>query len=133
MSTTIDESQTVVTLINVFDVEPHKQDELVELLERAAGEVMQYLALLRQKGRSATPPAGAGDLLEAIDAVELRVEEAALRRCSEQRAEDGAGHVEVLVDVVGAKLDFEGCLLRVVANRRHHRGVHEGALHAGRA
>ena len=43
MSTTIDESRTAVTLINTFDVEPHKQDELVELLERAAVEVFQYL------------------------------------------------------------------------------------------
>ena len=43
MTTTIDERQTVVTLINVFEVEPQKQDELVELLERAAVEAMQYL------------------------------------------------------------------------------------------
>ncbi len=43
MSTTIDESQSVVTLINIFDVEPHLQDELIELLERANVEVMQYL------------------------------------------------------------------------------------------
>jgi len=43
MSTTIDERQTVVTIINVFEVEPQKQDELVELLERSAVEVMQYL------------------------------------------------------------------------------------------
>ena len=44
MPTTIVESQTVVTLINIFDVEPHRQGELVELLERAAVEVMQYLS-----------------------------------------------------------------------------------------
>ena len=43
MTTTIDENQSVVTLINVFDVEPLKQDELVELLEKDAVEVMQYL------------------------------------------------------------------------------------------
>jgi quinol monooxygenase YgiN len=43
MSTIINESETVVTFINVFDVEPHKQDDLIELLERAVVDVMQYL------------------------------------------------------------------------------------------
>ena len=43
MTTTIDESKTVVTLINVFEVELLKQDALVELLERATVEVTQYL------------------------------------------------------------------------------------------
>ncbi len=43
MSATIDEGPTVVTLIHVYDVEPHRQGELLELLERAVVDVMQNL------------------------------------------------------------------------------------------
>jgi quinol monooxygenase YgiN len=39
-TTTIDPSANVVTLINVFEVLPGKQDELVRLLEQATVEVM---------------------------------------------------------------------------------------------
>ena len=43
MPTTISESPSVVTLIDVFEATPHEQADLVELLERSAVEVMQYL------------------------------------------------------------------------------------------
>jgi len=43
MPTIIEESRSIVAVINVYEVEPHKQTELVELLERATVDVMQYL------------------------------------------------------------------------------------------
>jgi hypothetical protein len=43
MPTTIDPAQQVVTLINVFTVEPERQQELVDLLDRATDEVMRHL------------------------------------------------------------------------------------------
>jgi quinol monooxygenase YgiN len=43
MSTVIDEKQPVVTLINVFTVEPSKQAELVRLLDEATEQVMRQL------------------------------------------------------------------------------------------
>ena len=43
MSTVINESEAVVTVINVFHVEPHLQGDLIEQLERGNVEVMQYL------------------------------------------------------------------------------------------
>ena len=43
MSTTISPDQDVMTLVNVFTVEPHRQQELVDLLVRATDEVMQHL------------------------------------------------------------------------------------------
>jgi quinol monooxygenase YgiN len=42
-TTTISAEADVITLINVFEVEPEKQDELVRLLERATVEVMMHL------------------------------------------------------------------------------------------
>jgi quinol monooxygenase YgiN len=41
--TTIDEGQPVVTLINIFEVEPADQQQLIQLLERATQEVMKEL------------------------------------------------------------------------------------------
>jgi quinol monooxygenase YgiN len=43
MKTTIEKGQPVVTLINVFEVEPSRQQELIELLEQATQEVMKHL------------------------------------------------------------------------------------------
>lgn len=43
MSTTINESESVVTFINVFNVEAHNQGNLIELLEWAVVERMQYM------------------------------------------------------------------------------------------
>ena len=40
--TTIEEGAPVVTLVNVFTVEPHRQAELIELLDRATEEVMRH-------------------------------------------------------------------------------------------
>ena len=41
--TTIDEGQSLVTLVNVFDVNPAKADELVALLNEATEGVMRDL------------------------------------------------------------------------------------------
>ena len=43
MSTTISPDQDVMTLVNVFTVEPERQRELVDLLVQATDEVMQPL------------------------------------------------------------------------------------------
>lgn len=40
-TTTIDPSANVVTLINVFETTPDKQDELIRLLDQATVEVMK--------------------------------------------------------------------------------------------
>lgn len=40
-TTTIDPNTRIVTLINIFEVTPEKQDELVRLLEQATDEVMR--------------------------------------------------------------------------------------------
>jgi quinol monooxygenase YgiN len=40
-TTTIDPTANVVTLINVFETTPDKQDELIRLLEQATVEVMK--------------------------------------------------------------------------------------------
>ena len=40
MSTTISPDQDVMTLVNVFTVEPERQQELVDLLVQATDEVM---------------------------------------------------------------------------------------------
>ncbi|HTP49560.1 MAG TPA: antibiotic biosynthesis monooxygenase [Anaeromyxobacteraceae bacterium] len=42
-TTTIDLDAPLVTLINVFEVEPERQPELVELLQRATATVMRHL------------------------------------------------------------------------------------------
>jgi antibiotic biosynthesis monooxygenase (ABM) superfamily enzyme len=42
-TTTITPDQDVMTLVNVFTVEPDRQQELVDLLARATDEVMQHL------------------------------------------------------------------------------------------
>jgi len=42
-TTTIDPSAKIVTLINLFETTPEKQDELVRLLEQATDEVMKDL------------------------------------------------------------------------------------------
>ena len=42
-TTTITPDQDVMTLVNVFTVEPDRQQELVDLLVRATDEVMQHL------------------------------------------------------------------------------------------
>jgi len=42
-TTTITPDQDVMTLVNVFTVEPDSQQELVDLLVRATDEVMQHL------------------------------------------------------------------------------------------
>jgi antibiotic biosynthesis monooxygenase (ABM) superfamily enzyme len=42
-TTTIDADADVVTLINVFDVRPEQQAELVRILEQATVEVMRHL------------------------------------------------------------------------------------------
>ncbi|WP_225731108.1 MULTISPECIES: antibiotic biosynthesis monooxygenase [unclassified Nocardia] len=41
--TTIDPDQNVVTLVNVFTVEPADQQRLLDLLDRATEDVMQHL------------------------------------------------------------------------------------------
>lgn len=41
--TTISANDTVVTLINVFTVEPSRQRQLVELWQRATDEVLRHL------------------------------------------------------------------------------------------
>jgi quinol monooxygenase YgiN len=41
-TTTIDPQAEVITLINVFDVSPERQEELVSLLDRATLEVMRH-------------------------------------------------------------------------------------------
>jgi len=41
--TTINPQQPLVTLINVFTVEPEDQGRLVDLLEEATGQVMRHL------------------------------------------------------------------------------------------
>jgi quinol monooxygenase YgiN len=43
MKTTIEKGAPIVTLINVFTVDPSKQDELVKLLDDATEEVMKHL------------------------------------------------------------------------------------------
>jgi len=43
MKTTIEEGAPVVTLINVFTVDPSKQDALVHLLDDATEQVMRHL------------------------------------------------------------------------------------------
>ena len=43
MPTTIDARQDVVTLVNVFTVAPDRQQELVDLLDRATEELMRHL------------------------------------------------------------------------------------------
>ncbi|MGD7788760.1 antibiotic biosynthesis monooxygenase family protein [Propionibacteriaceae bacterium Y1700] len=40
--TTIDTDKDVITLINIFTVEPERCDELVEVLDRATVEVMRH-------------------------------------------------------------------------------------------
>ncbi len=40
---TIDKDQRVMTLVNVFTVDPSKQDELADLLVRATEETMRHL------------------------------------------------------------------------------------------
>src|ERR1700733_14605657 len=87
------------------------------------------LALLRQTRRSAAAPTRARELGEAVDAVDLRVEEATLRARIEERAKDLARDVEVRVDVARLKLDLESLPGRVVPDRGHHRRVHGSALH----
>lgn len=42
-TSTIEAGASVVTLINVFEVEPARQDALIDLLERATEEVMRHL------------------------------------------------------------------------------------------
>lgn len=41
--TTIEKGRSVVTMVNVFDVDPARQAELIGLLERATQEVMRHL------------------------------------------------------------------------------------------
>jgi heme-degrading monooxygenase HmoA len=41
-TTTIEASANVVTLVNVFETTPDKQDELIQLLERATVEVVKH-------------------------------------------------------------------------------------------
>jgi heme-degrading monooxygenase HmoA len=41
--TTVDAGGSVVTLINVFETAPSKQNDLIELLERATVDVLQHL------------------------------------------------------------------------------------------
>lgn len=41
--TTIEKGSSVLTLINVFSVDPSKQDELVELLVEATQQTMKHL------------------------------------------------------------------------------------------
>lgn len=43
MKTTIEKSAPVVTLINVFTVDPSRQDELVRVLDQATEEVIKHL------------------------------------------------------------------------------------------
>jgi quinol monooxygenase YgiN len=43
MKTTIEEGAAVVTLINVFTVDPSRQDELVKLLGDATDQVMRHM------------------------------------------------------------------------------------------
>jgi quinol monooxygenase YgiN len=43
MSTTISESAPLLTFINVFRVEPHNQDKVIELLTAATDQVMRGL------------------------------------------------------------------------------------------
>ena len=43
MTTTISPDQDVMTLVNVFTVEPERQQELVDLLVQATDEVMRQL------------------------------------------------------------------------------------------
>ncbi len=43
MPTTIDPDQQVVTLVNVFTVAPDRQQELVDVLDRATEDVMWHL------------------------------------------------------------------------------------------
>ncbi len=42
-TTTIEVDAPLVTLVNVFEVEPARQDELVELLEQATDQTMRHL------------------------------------------------------------------------------------------
>jgi quinol monooxygenase YgiN len=43
MKTTIEKGAPVVTLINVFTVDPSRQEELVRLLDEATEQVIQHL------------------------------------------------------------------------------------------
>ncbi|HEY3818771.1 MAG TPA: hypothetical protein VGL81_16485, partial [Polyangiaceae bacterium] len=63
-------------------------DDLGRRLRDARSHGSPGLALLRQTRRSAAVPTRARDLREAVDAVDLRVEEAALRARIEERAKD---------------------------------------------
>jgi hypothetical protein len=47
--TQISEDNQVITLINVFTVEPQNQERLIEILEQATEEVMRHLPGLCQQ------------------------------------------------------------------------------------